>query len=127
MSPAGIAGAESDIFEFDANEAGPAALAEMLLQSHEGYIEFLPALPQAWPAGNFKGLCARGGAVIDLNWEKGAVKYAKITAATDNTFQIKLPEGRNKILKNGKPIQPEKTDDSLIRIKLKEREFLEIK
>jgi alpha-L-fucosidase 2 len=127
MSPSGIAGADSDIFEFDANEAGPAALAEMLLQSHEGYIEFLPALPEAWATGSFKGLCARGGAVVDLNWEKGAVTYAGITASTDNTYQVKLPAGLTKILKNGKPVQPEKTDASVISIQLKEGEFLEIK
>jgi alpha-L-fucosidase 2 len=100
MSPAGIAGAQSDIFEFDANEAVPAGIAEMLLQSHEGYIEFLPALPAEWKSGYFKGLCVRGGAEVDLRWDNGAVQNAKITATVDNRFSVKLPHPMN-ITKNG--------------------------
>ena len=130
MSPAGIAGAESDIFSFDANEAGPAALAEMLLQSHEEYIEFLPALPQAWSTGSFKGLCARGGTVVDLNWEKGVVKYAKITASVDNTFQVKLPAESNKtwsvVYSHQSPVN-NLMGGSVISVQLKEGEYIEIK
>ncbi|MDR0700582.1 MAG: glycoside hydrolase family 95 protein [Tannerella sp.] len=102
MSPAGIAGAQSDIFEFDANEAAPAAIAEMLIQSHEGYIEFLPALPEEWSSGYFKGLCVRGGAEADLQWNDSAVEYAKITATVDNRFSVKLPHPDMNITKNGR-------------------------
>jgi alpha-L-fucosidase 2 len=91
-SPAGVAGANEDIFSFDANEAAPAGIAEMLIQSHEGYIELLPALPKAWSDGYFKGLCVRGGAEMDLTWENSRVKSARITATADNIFSIKRPD-----------------------------------
>jgi alpha-L-fucosidase 2 len=97
VAPGGVAGAESDIFEFDANEAAPAGIAEMLLQSHEGYIELLPALPAQWASGRFKGLCARGGAVVDAEWKNGVVQKATIRAAVDNTFALKLPNAKEAI------------------------------
>ena len=62
VSPGGIAGAEGDIYSFDGNPAGTAGMAEMLVQNHEGYVEFLPCLPVEWKDGSFKGLCLKGGA-----------------------------------------------------------------
>ena len=50
----------------------------MILQSHNGYIEFLPALPDAWPKGEFSGLKARGAFEIDLKWENGEWIKAEI-------------------------------------------------
>lgn len=61
VSPGGIAGAEGDIYSFDGNPAGTAGMAEMLVQNHEGYVEFLPCLPVEWKDGSFKGLCLKGG------------------------------------------------------------------
>ena len=93
MSPAGIAGAPYDIFIFDGNEAGAAAVAEMLVQGHEGYIEFLPALPSAWKDGYAKGLCIPGGAEIDIEWKNGVVEKAALKATATNTFKVKVPGG----------------------------------
>lgn len=117
-SPAGVAGANEDIFSFDANEAAPAGIAEMLIQSHEGYIEFLPALPAQWKTGYFKGLCVRGGAEVDLEWQNGTVKNAKITAKVDNTFAVKIPSGK-KLLKDGKTVRAEQ---NIVKIDLKKDE-----
>ncbi len=102
VAPGGIAGAESDIFEFDANEAAPAGIAEMLVQSYDGYIELLPALPNEWCTGSFKGLCVEGGAEVDAAWKNGALKRVGLRATADNRFSLKLPATPGKMAKNGK-------------------------
>jgi alpha-L-fucosidase 2 len=81
-SAAGVAGAEDNIFAIDGNMAGTAAIAEMLLQSHLGYIEFLPALPKAWSNGEVTGVCARGGLTVDLRWRRGELASARVVSRT---------------------------------------------
>jgi len=92
ISVAGIAGAQRDIFILDGNEAAAAGIAEMLVQSHEDYIEFLPALPKAWDCGQYNGLCVRGGGVAAVKWEKMKPVEASLVAKTRNHYRIKLPE-----------------------------------
>jgi alpha-L-fucosidase 2 len=88
-SSGGVAGAESDIFAIDGNTAGTAGIAEMLLQSQAGEIELLPALPNAWPTGSVRGLCARGGYIVDITWRSGKLLSASITSRLGGTVPVR--------------------------------------
>lgn len=78
-------------FQIDANLGTTAGIAEMLLQSHEGYLNLLPALPDAWSYGHYRGLTARGGFEVDVIWKEHQLKEAKVHAKVDNRCMVKYP------------------------------------
>jgi len=73
-------------FQLDGNLGAVAGVAEMLVQSHRGWIEVLPALPSAWPAGSVTGLRARGGVTVDVWWRAG--KATVVELAADRTGPV---------------------------------------
>jgi len=78
-------------FQIDANFGAMAGMVEMLLQSHEGYIDVLPALPKAWENGSYKGLVARGNVVVDAEWKDGRATRITVTARKGGECRLACP------------------------------------
>jgi alpha-L-fucosidase 2 len=79
-------------FQIDGNFGGAAGIAEMLLQSHAGEIELLPALPKAWAEGEFAGFGARGGFVVDARWKSGKLERARVASKSGGTARVRYGE-----------------------------------
>lgn len=75
-------------FQIDGNFGGAAGILEMLVQSGDGWVHLLPALPAAWVEGSLRGVCARGGLEVDLAWAVGRLTAAEIRSSTGGPVRI---------------------------------------
>ncbi|MDO9376306.1 MAG: glycoside hydrolase N-terminal domain-containing protein [Ferruginibacter sp.] len=88
-------------FQIDGNFGGAAGIGEMLVQSHTKYIDLLPALPAILNTGNIRGICARGGFVLDLDWQDGKLVECIVNSLAGQDCQLRY-NGKTIILKTGK-------------------------
>ena len=104
-------------FQIDGNFGGTAGIAEMLMQSHMGFIHILPALPDAWSEGEVKGICAKGGFDIDIAWKEG--RPTEIIVKSKNGERCNLRYGNSTLsfgTKSGKSYKVILTGDKLKKV-----------
>ena len=104
-------------FQIDGNFGGTAGITEMLVQSHMGFIQLLPALPDAWKEGSINGICAKGNFEVSIAWENNQLKEATVTSKAgtpctikygDQTLSFKTQKGQSyKIVGEGGKIRRE--------------------
>ncbi len=95
-------------FQMDGNWGGAAGIGEMLLQSQDGFINPLPALPDAWPEGSIRGFRVRGGDTVDMNWSRGGRDIdVTLTAGSLPERTLRIPSGTKTLSINGEACDPE--------------------
>jgi alpha-L-fucosidase 2 len=114
-------------FQMDGNWGGCAGIAEMFLQSHAGFINIIPALPDSFSEGSFNGLRVRGGGIVSASWKEKKLVNATLTAVNGGEFKIKISGDTTgiKTTIQGKKVAP-KMENNLLQLSLQKGEKVEI-
>jgi len=99
--------------QIDGTEGVAAGIAEMLIQSHEGVIDLLPALPDEWADGMYKGVCARGGFEVNFSWKKKSLTQVELFSKAGNVCRLKAGPVK-RITKDSKPVKTKLLKDGVI-------------
>ena len=94
-------------FQIDGNWGGTSGISEMLIQSQDGFISLLPALPDSWDEGRFYGFKVRGGATISVEWTDGKPQKVELVGGWNPCLKLKTPANAQRTLYNGKEINTE--------------------
>lgn len=106
----------SNVLQIDGTMGVAAGITEMLLQSHEGTLDLLPALPDEWSEGRFDGVCARGGFELDMKWKNKVVTEVEVISKAGNICHIDAG-GAFKVVKDGKKVASKTSKDGSIEFK----------
>lgn len=102
--------------QIDGSFGVAAGITEMLMQSHEGVIDLLPALPKTWSKGRFDGLCARGAFELDMEWDDGQITRVEVLSKMGQSCRID-PKAKVTITADGNPVKYKTLEDGSIEFK----------